>query len=404
MGFAVSARLWVPTDLDPLVDVESRWRPTVSVLVAAHNEELVVDTLIDRLASLEYPQELLEILVVDDGSTDDTGRLLDAAVARHGGKIKAIHRPAGSGGGKSGALNSAARQATGEVIVVFDADHEPHQDVLFRLVRHFEDPRCSAVMGRCIIKNPEHSQLARTVAVDYGSGYLVNEYGRQAVFELPAYGGANCAVRASMLHALGGWNERTVTEDTDITLRILLDGQRVRYDVTAIDEEEAVVDFKRFWSQRYRWARGHQQVMRDYLRGTWRCRSLNLAERVETTMFLASFHVPVLCALGVALAVGSALGVVPPGGGKWQFIALIPLLFAGPLVELANGLLLNRAPRRAVWAIIWFLPAFFVSMALCTKAYFDGLAGRSYNWVKTARTGTGTSGECVVPVPADSPA
>ena len=66
---------------------------------------------------------------------------------------------------------------------------------------------------------PESRVRATTVFVDFLSGYLVNEFGRQALFELPAYGGANCAVRMSTLHALGGWNPETVTEDTDLTLR-----------------------------------------------------------------------------------------------------------------------------------------------------------------------------------------
>ena len=82
-------------------------------------------------------------------------------------------------------------------------------------------PAVGAVMGRCVIRNGKESTMAATVFVDYLSGYLVNEYGRQALFELPAYGGANCAVRMSTLRALGGWNPETVTEDTDLTLRIL---------------------------------------------------------------------------------------------------------------------------------------------------------------------------------------
>ena len=109
-------------------------------------------------------------------------------------------------------------------------------------------------------------RLARSIAIDYFSGYLVNEYGRQALFELPAYGGANCAVRASTLRRLGGWNTESVTEDTDLTLRVVMLGDRVRYDITAVDTEEGATTLGRFITQRYRWARGHQQVWRDYRR------------------------------------------------------------------------------------------------------------------------------------------
>ena len=115
-----------------------------------------------------------------------------------------------------------------------------------------------------MVRNSVQSTLARSIAIDYFSGYLVNEYGRQALFELPAYGGANCAVRASTLRQLGGWNPDSVTEDTDLTLRVVLLGGRVRYDITAVDTEEGATTLARFIRQRYRWARGHQQVWRDY--------------------------------------------------------------------------------------------------------------------------------------------
>ena len=120
------------------------------------------------------------------------------------------------------------------------------------------------MQGRCIVRNSVQSKLARSIAIDYFSGYLVNEYGRQALFELPAYGGANCAVRATTLRRLGGWNTESVTEDTDLTLRVVMLGDRVRYDITAVDTEEGATTLRRFISQRYRWARGHQQVWRDY--------------------------------------------------------------------------------------------------------------------------------------------
>src|SRR3712207_7105803 len=80
-------------------------------------------------------------------------------------------------------------------------------------------------MGRCVIRNGKESTMATTVFVDFLSGYLVNEYGRQALFELPAYGGANFAGRMNTLRGLGGGDPHTVNEDTDLTLPVLLAGQ-----------------------------------------------------------------------------------------------------------------------------------------------------------------------------------
>jgi cellulose synthase/poly-beta-1,6-N-acetylglucosamine synthase-like glycosyltransferase len=241
-------------------------------------------------------------------------------------------------------------------------------------------------MGRCVIRNGEESTMATTVFVDFLSGYLVNEYGRQALFELPAYGGANCAVRMSTLRALGGWNLETVTEDTDLTLRVLLSGQRVRYDVSAIDYEEAVVTAKRFWTQRYRWARGHQKCFRDYSRPMLRSPHLTLVEKGESLLFLLGYHVPVLSGIGVLLTVLRAFEV-----GDQPIIGLLPLsmlLFVGPLAELTVGLLVGRVERRAAWSLLGFLPAFALSIWITTRAYLDGMLGRQYSWVKTTRSGS----------------
>jgi 1,2-diacylglycerol 3-beta-glucosyltransferase len=258
--------------------------------------------------------------------------------------------------------------------------------VLRRLVRHFRDPKVGAVMGRCIIRNGQESTMATTVFVDFLSGYLVNEYGRQAMFELPAYGGANCAVRMSTLRALGGWNPETVTEDTDLTLRVLLRGQRVRYDVTAVDYEEAVISARRFWTQRYRWARGHQKCFRDYWRPIVRSRHLSVVEKCESMMFLLGYHVPVLTGIGVVLSVLRAFGI-----GDQPIIGLLPLsmlLFVGPLAELSVGLLVGRVERRAAWSLLGFLPAFALSIWITSRAYVDGMLGRPYTWVKTTRSGS----------------
>ena len=256
MIFAVGAMRSATTDL-AIASSSSTFTPSVTVLVPCKNEESVVESLVSCLVNFDYPENRLQVIVIDDGSDDETPAKLDALAAVTP-TLRILHRLPGAGGGKSGALNDALELATGEIIIVFDADHQPRRDVVWRLTRHFEDPGVGAVQGRCEIVNPDDSPLTRLIAMDYLAGYLVNEYGRQSIFLLPAYGGANCAVRASSLREVGGWNPDTVTEDTDLTLKLILSGQRVRYDVTAVDAEEGVVTVSRFWRQRYRWARaGH---------------------------------------------------------------------------------------------------------------------------------------------------
>jgi cellulose synthase/poly-beta-1,6-N-acetylglucosamine synthase-like glycosyltransferase len=385
LAFAVSASWTAPFDLRNGTGFDFGFRPSVSVLVPCRNEELVVEGLVSCLLALDYPHDLLELVVIDDGSDDRTGEILDDLVAREP-RLRCLHRPPGVPGGKSAALNAALPHAHGEVIVVFDADHKCNADVIKRLVRHFADPTVGAVQGRCVIRNSEESSLARTIAIDYYCGYLVNEYGRQSLYNLPAYGGANCAVRASSLRALGGWNEDSVTEDTDLTMRLVLSEQRVRYDVTAIDTEEGVPTFRRFWRQRYRWARGHQDVWLDYRAAVWRSSTLTLAEKIETTMFLLVYHVPVLCSLGVGLILLRVFGLVD-WAGQLDLTPIAALLFLGPLLELGSGLIVGNAPRRWALSIPLFLLTYLLFMVVCTKAWVDRSLGRSYSWHKTPRTG-----------------
>ena len=363
---------------------ESDYLPPLSVLVSCKNERFVVDGLVTALLALDYPADRLQIVVVDDGSDDGTGEILDGRAASEP-RLLALHRRAGEGPtGKSAALNHALPRLTGEVVVVFDADHQPASNVLRLLARHFKDPAVGAVQGRCRIRNAADSPLSRLITVDYLAGYLVNEFGRQSVFGMPAYGGANCAIRISSLRQLGGWNVHSVTEDTDVTMRLILSGWRVRYEAAAIDDEEGVTTVGRYWRQRYRWARGHQQVCRDYLGHIWRAPHLSPSERIETTMFLLVFHVPVASLAALSTLMLSVSGLIPsvtlPGG-----FVLWTLLFLGPLLEIAGGMLLTGTRRRDVFALIWFLPMFLLSAALCTKAWFDGISGSSYSWVRTDR-------------------
>jgi 1,2-diacylglycerol 3-beta-glucosyltransferase len=361
----------------------SDFLPSVTVLLPCHNEELVVEGLVNAIAALDYPRDRFQAIFINDKSSDRTGELLNSLVVGHANCF-VIHRGSGTTGGKSGGLNAALNYASGQVLVVFDGDHHPRSDCLRHLVQHFDEPGVGAVQGRCVVENPFDTRLSRMVAIDYLCGYLVNMVGRQAVFGMPAYGGANCAIRADALKTVGGWNESSVTEDTDVTLKLVLDGWRVHYEALAIDSEQGVTTLRAFWRQRYRWARGHQQVCRDYRMDALRSPYLSIWEKVETMMFLYVFHVPVLCLAAVALVAAQSIGDIEVEYfvNLWP---LIPLMFAGPLLELGGGLVIAGVRRRQALNLLIFPVLYVVSMGLCAKALCDDVVGRQYAWRKTAR-------------------
>ncbi len=376
-------------DLKPVdegtLEADSWYEPRVAILVPAKNEEAVITRVVPSLLALDYPSDRLSVVVVDDGSTDRTAELLDAMAAEDQ-RLRVIHRSADSRRGKSAALNDALELLVDEeIVVVYDADHRPAEDAVRRLVRHFSDPTVAAAQGRCLVLNAHHTPLSRLVAADYMAGYLVNEYGRAHLHGLPAYGGANCAVRLSALREVGGYNVDSVTEDTDVTLQLLLLGYRVVYDLSAVDAEEGAVTLPQYWKQRYRWATGHQKVWHDYHWAVWKTKYLSWREKIETTMFLYAFHLPVLCFASLVIFGIWVFGHIAPPFDPLGFYLFWLLLFLGPLLELGSGLLLARAPASESKILALFLPIFLLGVVLCTKAWVDALFGRSYQWVKTSR-------------------
>lgn len=389
-AWAALAVRWRPSEL--VTDLPAKL-PKVTILVAAHNEDRVIERLVRALMNLNYPEDLREVIIVDDASTDSTPAILERLKKEYP-SLRVVRRTEEErkrAPGKPAALNRGLWEATGEIVVVYDADHAPDKNAVMRLVMHFADPKVGAVMGRCKIMNRDENLLTKLIYIDYLSGYLTNEYGREVVHSLPAFGGSNCAIRRSILEAYGGFNERSVTEDTDITTRLILDGYRVVYDREALSLEEAPNRLTRFIRQRYRWAFGHQHVFYDYWLETLKSRHLRIVDKIELLLFLFLYHAPVVMFVGLILGLLWALGLFVPTSVPLAWL-LWTLLFLGPFLEIGAGVVAEwregEEPPNPGYLIL-FIPLFFISIFICTKAFIDGLVypltGKKYVWVKTPR-------------------
>ncbi len=132
---------------------EKASRPRVSILIPACNEEQVIGRILRRMLALTYPSDLLQIIVVDDGSTDTTGQIADH-FARENSQVEVIHRNRSQGRrGKASALNAGLKKANGEIVLCFDADYYPCRDFVELIVREFCDPEVGAVQGRVVVLN-----------------------------------------------------------------------------------------------------------------------------------------------------------------------------------------------------------------------------------------------------------
>jgi 1,2-diacylglycerol 3-beta-glucosyltransferase len=353
--------------------------PKISVLVSAHNEVAVVEQLAANLAHLDYPIELYELWVIDDRSTDGTSALLDELADRYP-QLRVLHRIQG-GGGKSGALNQVLPLTQGEIIGVFDADAQVSPDCLQTLGAYFADPQVGAVQLRKAIVNDGFNWLTTGQALEMSlDAHLQRQ--RIALGGIGELRGNGQFVRRRALKDCGGWNEDTITDDLDLTLRLHLRGWKIDLAPWPTAGEEGVTSLKSLWPQRTRWAEGGYQRYLDYWRSiltgqagskTWDLLVFALMQYLLPTAALPDFvgaawyhQSPLLwplTALGLAIQVWSLVG-----GSRWLYphtslVALLPQLVLGTLYLLH-------------WIVV--MPIVTFRMAIYPK---------QLKWVKTPRQG-----------------
>ncbi|MFM1842405.1 MAG: UDPglucose:diacylglycerol glucosyltransferase [Cyanobacteriota bacterium] len=237
---------------------------TVSLLVAAKNEEAVIGQLVTQLCALDYPTNCYDIWIVDDNSTDKTPAILDR-LAQDYPQLNVVHRPAGSGGGKSGALNELLSQAQGAIIGVFDADASVPPDLLRQVVPYFEASDFGALQVRKAIANQGVNFWTKGQAAEMA----LDTYFQQQRIVTGGIGelrGNGQFVSRQALDNVGGWNEQTITDDLDLTIRLHLNNWKVGILVNPPVEEEGVTTAIALWHQRNRWAEGGYQRYLDYWR------------------------------------------------------------------------------------------------------------------------------------------
>ncbi len=228
-----------------------RPRPAVSVLIPAFNEEKVIEKTVRSLLASDYDGPM-EIVVVDDGSSDGT-----AAVVRAVGdpRVRLVRQ---ANVGKAHALQNGTDRTTSDILVFVDADTQFEKDAIRQLVDTFSDARIGAVSGHARVGNLK-TFLARCQDLEYVSGFNLDRRAYAAWNCITVVPGAISAVRRTALVAAGGFSQDTLAEDTDLTLAIHKAGYRIEYQPRAIAHTEAPESFATLARQRFRWAYGTMQ-------------------------------------------------------------------------------------------------------------------------------------------------
>jgi poly-beta-1,6-N-acetyl-D-glucosamine synthase len=327
--------------------------PGITVLIPAFNEEAVIHTSVSAALALDYPE--LEVLVLDDGSTDDTAAAATAAGAGDP-RLEVVRDPVNRG--KAEQLNAGFRRASHELVIVCDADSHLQQRAPKLLVsRMMRSPRIAAVAGGPHVTNRKNL-LAALQILEAASIIGLIRRTQGLVGRVGVVAGVLGLFRRDLVLEVGGYNGQMATEDIDLSWRLLLAGWETTFEPDALVGMEVPTNLRSLWAQRKRWARGQGEVLHTYLTTVvrWRNRrmwplltegllSLLWVNLLVVALALALVNVILgnrLPVLGFGLAWGIAIAVVATI--QLSFALAIEhrydrraalALFAGPLYPLA---------------------------------------------------------------------
>lgn len=212
----------IPTNMDHY--------PTITVMVPAHNEGMVIVATVEHILQMNYPEEKVQLIVIADNCTDDTAAKLHAFLS----KTRYVHRDVTvmerkGTGGKSGALNDGLELATGEYICIFDADAAPERNsLMFLAQKSLEDPeKYGVVYGRNKARNRGQNFLSKCINLELITAQRVYHTGLWELFKLGTIPGTNYIIKTELIRDIGGWDVTAITEDTALSFDILARGQYI---------------------------------------------------------------------------------------------------------------------------------------------------------------------------------
>ena len=363
-------------------ELEKKDWPSVDVLVAAKDEENVVQRLIERLSTIKYPKGKLSVWIIDDGSEDKTPQIAEELI-QNKPNFQLLRRSKSAGGGKSGALNYALTKIQGDWLFILDADAQLHEDALMRVIEFANEGEWSAVQLRKSVVNTNQNLLTSMQSMEMAMDAVIQK-GRLLVGGVVELRGNGQLIQRSSIDKCGGFNEETVTDDLDLSFRLLIAGEVVGIVWDPPVQEEAVEKFSALLKQRQRWAEGGLQRFFDY----WpflTSHQLSIAKRRDLVcFFLLQYAIPLISLSDIITSILTQTNLV-----YWplSFVAFSVSGLAywkgcrrkseGPELPKPNLIKLLLA---IVYLMHWFvvIPIVTIKMVLLPK---------SLVWVKTAHKG-----------------
>jgi cellulose synthase/poly-beta-1,6-N-acetylglucosamine synthase-like glycosyltransferase len=361
--------------------------PRISLMVPAHNEGLVINQTLRALLKLNYPKEKLEILIINDGSTDDTAVKV-RSVAAQDSRVRLLDIPHElAARGKSAALNRGLKECRYEVIGIFDADNLPEADSILHLARQLmADPSLGAVIGKFRCINRKRNLLTRFINLESLAFQWIIQAGRWGLLRISTLPGTNYLIHKSLLEEMDGWDEKALTEDAEMSIRIYRAGYLIKFVPYAVTWEQEPETLRVWFKQRIRWARGNNYVLEKHFVQVFRIRPRAVGVELFYAMALYYVFFSAILLSDVLFVLASASLILIPVPGPYVEV----WLFAFFLFILELVIALSREKEDSPLNILLIALSYFTYCQLwifvVLKAAFDDLIlKREHTWVKTQR-------------------
>ncbi|HEY4032277.1 MAG TPA: glycosyltransferase [Caulobacteraceae bacterium] len=392
LAFLGTLALWHRFTSPPPATIDPATGPLVTVLIPCFNEEKVIVSSTNRILKSDWTN--IEVLVLDDGSTDNTSAVVQAAY-RDEPRVRLLRF---DNGGKAAALNRGLKEARGAIVVALDADTLFAKDTIGLLARWFENPDIGAVAGNALVGN-RLNVVTRWQALEYVTAQNLERRALDALGAVTVVPGAVGAWRREALEALGGYPGDTLAEDQDLTIAVQRAGWMVDFDPDARAYTEAPDSIRGLLKQRFRWSFGTLQCM-------WKHRS---ALFDPGRPVLGFFALPQIWLFQVVLTVAAPLVDL---GAIWSIVSAIMTHYSHPvewsaddlvrtifywcafvLVDLSAAILGLALEKRAPWKeLIWLPVQRFgyrqMMYYVVVKAVITAIRGPRVGWGKLERRNT----------------
>lgn len=365
--------------------------PLVTVQLPVFNEMHVVDRLLEAVAALDYPQDRLQIQLLDD-STDETVDICREGIARlkrRGFDAEHIHRRDRTGY-KAGALENGTRTAKGEYLLILDADFVPHPDILRCTIDFFTDPQIGLIQTRWGHLNRSYNVLTRLQAMFLDGHLELEQTARNRSGRFFTFNGTAGIWRKSCIADAGGWEHDTLTEDMDLSYRAQLKGWRFIFLNDVETPAELPVDMDGFKSQQHRWTKGSIQVCKKVLPAIWRSKTPLYIKLEATTHLTSNFAYLLLICLCFLIYPNQQWQ--PDFGRFTYYIINIPIFFFSSISVVLFYVVAQKALRPGSW---WrelpYLPlllALGIGMSINNaKAVLEAVFNHQSAFVRTPKYG-----------------